>query len=161
MSNVQKKSGDVEVRRNPLTESEDFDYFDRLFNSFMTRGWPAWMERHRVLPGLTGMKVPKVDIVDNEDKILVRAELPGVDKNDLDVSVTENTVTIKGVSGRKEEKEEGDYYRCEIEKGEFRRMLQLPAETDADKATATFENGVLELTIPKIEPPKPKTIEIH
>lgn len=104
--------------------------------------------------------MPKVDVIDRDDEVVVRAEIPGVAKDDLDISVTDNTVTIKGETKRESKEEKGDYYRCEISRGTFARTLPLPANVDSDSAKAKFEDGVLELTIPKVEKAKRRTIKV-
>ena len=118
--------------------------------------WPSWGE----LPAPFEGKVPHVDVIDRDEEIVVRAEVPGVEKKDLDVSLTENTVTIKGEARREEKAEKGDYYRCEISRGAFARTVMLPSEVDADKAKASFKDGVLELTLPKIEKSKRRSIRL-
>ena len=95
------------------------------------------------------MMRPRVDVIDREDELVVRAETPGIDKDDLEVSVSEGSVTIKGATRREEKEEKGEYHRCEIMRGTFSRSVALPAEVDADAAQATFKDGVLELTPPK------------
>jgi len=77
--------------------------------------------------------------------------MPGIDKKDVDISLTKNTVTIKGASKHEEKEEQGDYYRCEISKGSYLRTMTLPSQVDDTKAKAKFKDGVLELKIPKIE----------
>ena len=104
--------------------------------------------------------MPRVDIVERDDELVVKAELPGVDKKDLDVSVTENAVTIKGSTSHEEKEEKGDYYRCEISSGAYSRTLALPSDVEADKAKANFKDGVLELTLPKLKKAKRHTIKV-
>jgi HSP20 family protein len=105
-------------------------------------------------------KTPSVDLIDRDNEVVVKAELPGVDKKDLDISVTSNTVTIKGRTSHEEKEEKGDYYRCEISRGEYARTLALPADVDETKAKASFKDGILELTLPKKEKAKKRKIEI-
>jgi len=104
--------------------------------------------------------MPRVDIVDRDDELVVKAESPGVDKKDLDISVTDNAVTIKGSTSHEEKEEKGDYYRCEISSGAYSRTLVLPSEVEADKAKANFKDGVLELTLPKLKKAKRHTIKV-
>ena len=92
--------------------------------------------------------------------MIVRAEVPGVRKDDLTVSVSDNVVTIKGETKREHKKEKGDYYHCEISQGSFTRSVDLPHYVDSDRAKAAFENGVLELTLPKVEKAKRRTVKI-
>lgn len=151
-------------RGRGLAPFEDIDrFFDRVFDEFIPRRWlspswdlPAW---GRVAP-FEG-RWPRVDIVDRDNDVVVHAELPGVRKEDLDVSLSENTVTIKGTSQREEEKGEGEYYRRELSRGSFSRTLALPAEVDESKAKATFKEGILELVLPKSDVSKRRSIPVE
>jgi HSP20 family protein len=137
---------------------------DRLFENYFTRGWlhpfrwarPSWGELDMPFEG----KMPNVDVVDRDDEIIVKAEVPGVDKKDLDISVTDNTVSIKGSTSHEEKEEKGDYYRCEISRGSFSRVVPLPADVDAEKASSKFKDGVLELTLPKVKKAKRHTVKV-
>jgi len=106
-------------------------------------------------------RLPRVDVIDRDAEILVRAEIPGVSKDDLEVSMNHGTVTIKGSVKRESKKEEGDYYRCEISHGSFSRTVALPAEVEGDRAKATFKDGVLELLLPKRETSKRHSIKVE
>jgi len=142
-----------------------FDEMEKMFENFSTKGWlrpfhwdaPAMADI--TLPFETTM--PSVDVVDRDNEILVKANLPGVEKKDIDISLTKNTVTIKGQTSREEKEEKGDYYRCEISKGSYMRTMGLPAEVDEKKAKAKFKDGVLELTLPKLEVAERRSIKIE
>jgi HSP20 family protein len=103
---------------------------------------------------------PQVDVIDRDAEVVIKAEVPGVDRKDLSVTVTDDTVTIRGEKKREEKVEKGDYYRCEIERGEFVRTVALPAGVDGAKARATFKDGVLELSLPKSEKVKRHNVTI-
>ncbi len=129
-----------------------FDEMERMFENFFPTGWlrpmrtaPLWAE----LP--PGAKIPPVDIIDREEEILLRAEMPGIDKDSIDISLSDNSVTIRGSSRHEEKESEENYYRSEISRGAFSRTVSLPADVDGDKTKATFKEGVLELTMPKVE----------
>jgi len=92
--------------------------------------------------------------------VVVRAEMPGYKKEDIDISVSNSTLTIKGETKSEEKEEKGDYYRCEISRGAFSRMIPLPAEVDDAKAKASMKDGVLELTLPKLEKSRRHAIAI-
>ena len=157
------ESKEIEVgKATPTRAMSPFEEMDRMFESFFPRGWmrPFRWEWPELAGGLE-MKVPRVDIVDREDEVVVRAEIPGVDKEDLDVSLTENTVTIKGKTSHEAKEEKGEYYRCEISRGAFSRTVALPGEVDADKAKAAFKDGVLEMTLPKQAKSKRRTITVE
>jgi len=148
----------------PMRRMNPFEEMDRMFESFFPRGWMRPF--HRDWPSLGGLelpfegKMPSVDVIDRDDDILVRAEVPGVDKKDLDISVTENTVTIKGKSSHEEKEEKGNYHRCEISRGTFSRTLSLPHDVNPDKAKASFKDGMLELTMPKVKKSNRHTVKL-
>ena len=104
--------------------------------------------------------MPHVDVVEQDDEVIIQAELPGVDKKDLDISVTSTTVSIKGTTRHEEKEEKGDYYRREISRGSYSRTLALPVEVDESKARASLKDGVLELALPKAEKAKKRTVKI-
>jgi HSP20 family protein len=106
-------------------------------------------------------RTPSVDIIDRDNKIVVKVELPGVDKKDLDVSMSDNAVTIKAMSYKEAQEEKGGYYRNEIAQGRFVRTVALPVEVDGANGKATFKNGVLELVIPKLEPAQRHRINVE
>jgi HSP20 family protein len=148
--------------RRALAPLWDFDRdFERAFENFFNRGWlrtPRW--DFPALRESIGEKTPKVNVIDRDDEVVVEAELPGVKKNDIDISMTENTVTIKA-STRKEEKEEkGDYHRQEISTGYYSRTLPLPVAVEGEKAKAEFKDGMLTLTLPKAEQAKRLNIKV-
>ncbi len=141
------------------------DEMDRLFDSFFPRGWmqplrrdwPEWGELSAPFDG----RAPKVDVVERDNSVVVRAELPGMDKDNLDISLTEDSVTITATTKQESEEEKGDYHRREISQGSFSRMLALPAAVQSDQAKASFKNGVLELTLPKAAPAKRHSIKVE
>lgn len=141
-----------------------FEEMDREFDSMFRHGW-----RHPLLGGLSDWKldpafegkVPSVDMIDQDDKLLIKAELPGVDKKDIDVSITDETVSIKGKSAYDKKEEKGDYYRREISQGSYERVLAIPANVDSSKAKATFRDGMLEISLPKTEKTNRKKVNIE
>ncbi|NIR31107.1 MAG: Hsp20/alpha crystallin family protein [Gammaproteobacteria bacterium] len=155
---------EVEVHREPARALSAFEDMDRLFESFFPRGWlrPFRVERP-LLSELWGRMEgvhPRVDVIDRDDEVMVRAEIPGVDKRHLDVSLTDNTVTIKRTVSREEKEEKGQYFRREISRGMFSRTIGLPADVEGGKAKAKFKDGVLELTIPKVQKSKRRHVPI-
>jgi HSP20 family protein len=101
-----------------------------------------------------------VDVIVRDDEVLVRAELPGYKKEEIEISVSDSSLTLKGETKSEETEEKGDYYRCEISRGAFSRVIALPAEVDDSKAKASMKDGVLELTLPKREKSKRHAISI-
>lgn len=151
-------------KAQPTQALSPFEEMDRLFDTYFSRGWlspfrwttPKWSETTAPFEG----KMPNVDVIDRDKEIVVKAELPGVDKKDIDISVTKDAVTIKGTTSHEEKEEKGDYYRCEISHGSYSRTVALPANVDEEKAKAKFKDGILEISIPKTGEAKRKTIKI-
>ena len=165
MAKEEKKESKQELQKaEPRRAVSPFEEMERMFEDFFPRGWMRpfrweWPSVGEMAKPFEG-KMPKVDVIDRDDELVVKAELPGVEKKDLDVSVTENSVTIKGSTSHEEREEKGDYYRCEISRGAYSRTVALPSYVDADNAKANFKDGVLELTLPKVEKSKRRSIEI-
>ncbi len=103
---------------------------------------------------------PLLDVAEREDAVVVKAEVPGVKPDDIDISVHGNTLTISGHKKEETDKSEGDYYHVERRRGEFRRSVTLATDVDADKIDATCKDGVLTITLPKAEQAKPKKIKV-
>ena len=101
-----------------------------------------------------------MDVIETKDNIIVKASVPGIKPEDIDVSVTGDVLTIKGETASEEKIEQGSYLRQERRFGKFERSLTLPTLVTADKADAKFEHGVLTLTLPKAEQAKPKSIKV-
>jgi HSP20 family protein len=104
---------------------------------------------------------PPVDIYENGDNLVLKAELPGVNPEDVDIRVEDNTLYLKGERKFEKEVEEQNYHRVERSYGTFTRTFALPNSIDADKVAAHYKDGVLTLTMPKKEEAKPKTIKIN
>lgn len=104
--------------------------------------------------------LPSVDISENKDSYIVKAELPGLDAKDVDVSLSGDLLTIKGERKKETEEKDENHYRSERYYGSFQRVFRLPSSVKSDKIEATFDKGVLKITLPKIEETKKKEIEI-
>lgn len=133
-------------------DTDLFEDMQSLFENMLgtySGGWPEMQ-----------MGIPKVDVIDRDDEILVRAEVPGLKKDDIDVTMTDDLVTIRGTAQQEEKREEGDYYYRETSRGEFSRSIRLPAHVDGSKAKAKYADGVLELTLPKVQGSKRHKINI-
>lgn len=109
---------------------------------------------------IAGTWLPPIDLSETPDKITVKAEIPGLDPKEIDISIQGDTLIIKG--DKKEEKEEKgkNYYRMERRYGSFSRSVDLPTSVDTSKVTAECKNGVLEITMQKKEEVKPKQISV-
>ena len=139
-------------RGGPLGRLRDEadDLFGRLFDDW---GWPlARSER--------GAWWPALDIAEHEDVIVVKAELPGMTGDDIEISVTNNVLSISGEKKELTEEKEENYYHVERRYGQFRRDVNLPTDVDAEKVEATYRDGVLTVKVPKSEKAKPRRIEI-
>jgi HSP20 family protein len=104
---------------------------------------------------------PLVDVIEEKNSLIVKAELPGIDKKDIKISISENTLTIRGDKKEEKEAKKEDYYCCERFVGSYSRTIALPVGIDKSKVKASYKNGVLEITLPKTEEIKPKEIEIE
>jgi HSP20 family protein len=104
--------------------------------------------------------VPSVDIMEDKGDIVIKAELPGVKKEDIDVTLTADTITISGEKKKEEEVKKKDYYRYESSYGSFCRTFSLPSEVQSDKAKTKMKDGVLEIRIPKTEEAKKKEVKL-
>jgi HSP20 family protein len=104
---------------------------------------------------------PMVDIYDENDKIVIKAELPGIDKKDISIDLKERVLTLKGERSADNEVKEDRYYRRERTYGRFERSFTLPAGLDPEKIKADYKDGVLKIEVMKPEEEKPKQITIH
>ena len=125
---------------------------NRLFESFSEGGLLHFGER---------MTAPAVEVSDTTEAVVVKAQVPGVSKDQIQVTVTEGALTLKGEIKEEEKKEEKNYYRREFRYGAFTRTVPLPVAVQAEKATAQLKDGVLEITIPKSEQARVKEIPIQ
>jgi HSP20 family protein len=140
------------VRWEPMRELNTLQTeMNRLFNSFFDEGGKNG-ERRRWAPA--------VDLLEREDSLVLRADLPGLNEDDVQIEVRDNVLTISGERRSEVEDSEQGYYRIERAFGSFSRSLALPDGIDSDKIEASFGNGVLEVKIPKPAERKPKRISI-
>lgn len=109
---------------------------------------------------LGGGWMPVVDMLEDKDKLTVKAELPGFNREDLDVSVHENSLILSGERKADEERKDGEFFRSERFYGRFHRVIPLPSSVDTEKIQAKYTNGVLTVTLPKNEHARAKQIEV-
>jgi HSP20 family protein len=141
-------------RPRPLTEFVSLrDAMERLFDEELFR--PLWTSdgEREVLPAL--------DLMTTTDAVVAKVALPGVKPEDVDIVVTADVVTVKGSFKEETETSEAGYIHKELSRGSFSRSFTLPATVKADAATATFTDGVLTLTLPKIEQAKPTHVKVE
>ncbi len=145
-------------RRNPANVNRDtgVDQLQRSINRLFDFDW----DLDRDLDLFGGVSGPSVDLMENDDTYMVRCDLPGVEKDDLDISVSGNALTIKGEKQDSSEHKDGRYYRRESWSGSFQRTITVPETVDPDAINAEMKNGVLTLTLPKKEDVKPRQITV-
>ena len=135
----------------------DLGELSRRFENIFGRSLlPTW----RRLPLEERGWVPSIDVLEKEDKYTVRAELPGIKEEDIGVSVVGDTLTIKGERKAESEVREEDYHCCECSYGSFFRSIALPSNVDTEKIEASYEGGILEVSLPKAAEVKPKKIAV-
>jgi HSP20 family protein len=105
--------------------------------------------------------VPALDVYQTDDDVVVETQLPGVDPTNVNISIENDVLTIEGSFEKKREVDEKNYYRKEIRSGSFHRSVALPTSVNGDKAKATYDKGVLKVTVPKEERAKPKTVKVE
>jgi HSP20 family protein len=142
------------VRWDPVSDLVSLrEAMNRLFEDSVIRprGWLTTAEGMGMLP---------LDVYESEGEVTVRASIPGVNPDDIDISVLGTTLTIKGEKSEDREEKKGNYHLRERHYGAFQRSVNLPTQVNVDKAKAEFKDGVLTLTLPKVEAAKPKSIKV-
>ena len=141
----------------PFEEMER--WFEDLFSSPISllsrRAWPE----SRELAEFETLS-PRVDIFEEGKEVVLKADMPGIEKKDIDITVADNMLTISGKKMNEDTFEKGSYVSCERTHGSFFRRFELPSDIDADKIKAHMDNGVLELRLPKTEESKSKSKKI-
>jgi len=149
MALMPKKKTDGSERLPALSFREEMN---RLFDDFFSGGLLTFPAR--------GEWAPALDVSETDTKVTVKAEVPGMDPKDIDVSVTGDTLTIRGEKKKESETKDQNYYRMERRYGSFQRVVALPAAVDPSKVTAEYKNGVLAVTMDKKEHTKSRNIQI-
>lgn len=143
------------VRWDPVRDMMSLrEAMDRLFEE-------SFVHPRGMLAPVEGAARLALDVFESDDDVTVRASIPGVNPDDIDISVTGDVLTIKGETSEEREEKKGNYHLRERRYGAFQRSVNLPAPVNTDKAVAEFKNGVLTLTLPKVEEVKPKSIKIR
>jgi HSP20 family protein len=146
------------IRWRPRGEMDPFrDLQEEINRLFDFTGGRGPLERIGLFEGEWA---PAIDVYEDENKVVVKAELPGMTDKDIDVNIMSGTLTIKGEKKKEEEKKEQSYYRLDRSYGAFSRSITLPTAVDSGKATASFKNGILEIELPKKEEAKPKQVKV-
>jgi HSP20 family protein len=132
---------------------------DRMMDDFFGRSMRPWWPA-RWLRGDGEITAPVVDVYEEKDEVVVKAELPGLDKKDIEVNISDSELILKGEKKKEEKIDEENYYKCERSYGAFLRSVELPTDVQADKVKASFKNGILEIRLPKTEEAKTKEIKV-
>lgn len=144
------------VRWNPLSETRALQ--NRVSRFFDNDFFPTpWFDNEMTMADWK----PAVDIYDNDDSIVIKAELPGVESKNVSVELKDRVLTLKGERSHEKEVKEENYHRKERSFGKFQRSFALPAEVNADNIKADYKDGILNIEIPKPEKKKPKKITVH
>ncbi|TDA68532.1 MAG: Hsp20/alpha crystallin family protein [Clostridia bacterium] len=130
------------------------DAMNRIFDDAFSR-FPSLVPRRE-----DGWWQPSVDVIDRDKEIVVKANVPGIDPKDVEVTVAENAINIKGQVAQEKEDQGNNYYRRERYYGAFQRSIPLDSKVVAEQAKATFKNGVLEVTVPKVEGAGGKQVQV-
>ncbi len=149
--NIETQKGSELTSGLPASSQISSGEFDVFFDDFLSRRMPGLAD----WTFSTGLyrDFPKVDIIENDNEIEVQANLPGVKKEELDISINKQTITIRA-STKADKIEEGKFFRCQISPGEFQSTFSLPVDIDNKRAKAEFNNGILKVTIPKTDKSK-------
>jgi len=163
VSKLKPASSTQEPQETSLTPFTDMQkYFSELEKSVFGGHFlrPSFWPFHEGGMQLFSEHTPRVDVIDRDNEILVKAELPGVEKNDVDINLSDRNLTIKAQRSKEEKEEKDNYYRREISSSSFSRSVMLPVAVNIEKAKASFKDGILEITLPKSEPTQRRNIEI-
>jgi len=148
-----KKSNSRAV--SPLQE---IDNLRREMDQMFDLSFPGFLNEGSSL--IEGRWIPSLDVIDEKDQLVVKVDLPGLTKKDVNVSVEDKYLTIRGEKKHEENIKQDNYLRVERQHGQFTRSICLPEHVDVNKTKANFKDGVLELKLPKKEEHKPKQIEV-
>jgi HSP20 family protein len=129
----------------------------RRFDELLERRWNPLRSKWWPVPE----SGPPVEVYEENDEIVARVELPGLAKDDIDISLTDQTLTIRGEKKKQREVKQENYYQSELSYGSFSRAIDLPQEVQADKVRASFDKGVLEIRLPKSESAKKRSTKIE
>lgn len=139
------------IRWNPYSEIESIRrQFDKMFD-----------DATGLTPSFNNIWKPAVELQDNGENLTLKAELPGIEAKDLDISVTRNAVVIRGENRSENQTENKGFFHSEFRYGKFERAIGLPVEVQNDKVEANFTNGVLTLTLPKTETAKNRVVKLN
>lgn len=160
MSNKQDKTLQTSPKKKKSSWHNPFEEMARTFDDFFSQNWlEKWsddfpLDKESFEKFGTSLKTPRIDIIDKGDTLLVRAEIAGVHKEDIHLHVDENVLYIDGETKQEETVEDKHYHRREIRSGSFHRTVHLPARVEVEQVSASFHNGLLDITLPKCQKDK-------
>lgn len=150
------------MKSEPARLLSPFEQIEQQFEEFFRRPFPLispiwWPSRRSFTPEEFA---PSVDIYEEDGDVVLKAELPGIKKEDVEVNLSDNRLTISAEKKKEEKVEEKNFYRVERSYGSFSRSFEIPMDVRADKVKAKFQDGILEVRLPKTEESKPKAQKI-
>ena len=143
----------------PFRELAPFREFERMRRE-MDRFWDSFFERRPAKAGEEGEFLPSIDLAEKDNELVVKCEVPGMDPKDINISLSDGVLTIRGEKKQEREEKEADYHLVERSYGSFSRSIQLPKQVQSEKISASYKNGILKITLPKSEEAKKKEIKI-
>jgi len=155
-----KAKKNLELNIKPLLDME------KAVERFFGRRWPALINWNELPPEdslfeFDGLRLPTLDVIDRDAEVLIRAEIPGIDKKDIHISLADNILTIKGHTDHETKEEKGDYYKHEISSSSYARSVTVPSNVDESKVLANLKDGILEIKLPKLESSKRRSIKVQ
>lgn len=169
----EKTKGTVSVTKNRKTDNakqwstmHPISSLGKAFEEFLGQKWPSlWNWQH--MPSVDnlfefeGQRLPSLDVINRDSEVLIKAEVPGFDKKDINITIADGILTIKGQSSKESKEEKGDYYRREISSSSIARSVSLPTNVDDSKIIANLKNGILEIKLPKSETTRARKVEVQ
>lgn len=162
MAKAEEKAVATKKPSEIASRVEDIEHWmERFMDDMWRRPFPSLLARDRWLPiRPLSLHMPSIDVYEEKDSVVVKAELPGMTKEDIEVNLAGENLTIKGEKKEDKEVKEDDYYRRERSYGSFLRTVALPSEVKSDEIKASFKDGVLEIRMPKTEDAKKKSVSV-
>ena len=149
-------------------EFDDFRIFEENMNRMFEKIWGIPVNRNLLLPGertttrsIEKYKKPFIDLVETDKEVIATVEMPGLDKEDIKINLTEDKLEISAETKHEEEKKEKDYIYKERRSGSYYRMVSLPSSIDSDHSKASYNNGILQITMPKTEIKKKTPLKVE
>ena len=139
---------------------------EKAVERYFDRRWPSLISWNDLptedsLFEFEGLRLPTLDVIDRDAEVLIRAEIPGIDKKDIHISLADNVLTIKGHTDHEKKEEKGDYYKHEISSSSYARSVTVPGNVDESKVVANLKHGILEIKLPKTESSKRRSIKVE